>query len=229
MSDTKCPKCARAKTFAVDDPELKGEWKICDKCRIRELEQSLRQTEQQLVAAKAAVVKFLSASGHELCHENRQELAHAFDIEPNDVTQGLPPESEFAVRCIEYRKQLYGCDGPGSDSEAFNAELARLRDVIKLLEDQAGWTTDERLRTIKACYDTAIMALEASNQACEEMRANIASLRAENERQHRELITAGERWKKLTDDMRWLSDEFTDEMLRHMHEAKKIALQMDRP
>ena len=77
-----------------------------------------------------AVVKYLSAKGHDLCHENRQELAQAFGIEPNDLTQGLPPESEFAVRCVEYRKQLYGCDGPGSELEVYQAECQRLQNEI---------------------------------------------------------------------------------------------------
>jgi hypothetical protein len=107
-----------------------------DQCRINECE-------QQLKANKAAVQKFFDAQGNDLCHELRHELAHAFGIEPNDCTQGLPPEAEFAVRCVQYRKQLYGPDGPGSEQEAYeallkekDAELARLTNAL-LAEKEA--------------------------------------------------------------------------------------------
>lgn len=58
-------------------------------------------------------------------------------FKPEYLTQGLPPESEFALRCIEYRKQLYGCDGPGSDEEVYQAELIRCRNGHDELVDLA--------------------------------------------------------------------------------------------
>ena len=58
-------------------------------------------------SAQAEVRKFLMASGHDLCHENRRELAEAFGL--TDVLP-KPPENrhEFRERCHEYEDQIYG-------------------------------------------------------------------------------------------------------------------------
>ena len=60
---------------------------------------------------RAAVIKFLAATGHDLCHENRRELAEAFGL-PSGQWPCLPPEKEFRERCDRYRQELYGADGP---------------------------------------------------------------------------------------------------------------------
>ncbi len=98
-------------------PSTDAEWRAYyeEKCRAqrKEIDVLVREAvAAEREACKSAVLKFLSAKGHDLCHENRQELALAFGIEPNDFTQGLPPEAEFERRCHEFRQQLYGCDGP---------------------------------------------------------------------------------------------------------------------
>lgn len=60
---------------------------------------------------REAIRKFLSDNGHELCHENRKELALAAGIDLGiEPWPTLPPESEFRNRCEGFRQQLYGCD-----------------------------------------------------------------------------------------------------------------------
>lgn len=83
-------------------------------------------TQKALAELKEAVAKFLNATGHDLCHENRAELAAAAADLPTPNPE-LPPEEEFAKRCEEYRKQLYGHNGSES--------AARLQhDRTKVLE-----------------------------------------------------------------------------------------------
>lgn len=69
---------------------------------------------------REAVRKFLFSAGHELCHENRRELALAAGIELPGIEAWpmLPPESEFDRRCQVYRKELYGPDQPTPSNAA---------------------------------------------------------------------------------------------------------------
>lgn len=100
-----------------------------------EFENKLAKSEAENARLRIAVEKYLCAKSHDLCHENRQELALAFGL-PNDCERGLPPEQEFAIRCIEYRKQLYGSDGPGSDEEVYLDEIKRLRAELADCQDR---------------------------------------------------------------------------------------------
>lgn len=109
----------------------------CPACRfgtaeadVKRLTAELYRLAEQSGRRLAAVRKYLSAAGHALCHENRRELASAFGLEDEEATEdwpGLPPEGEFALRCIEYRQDLYGHPGPGSDAEAYEQEITRLK------------------------------------------------------------------------------------------------------
>lgn len=71
----------------------------------------LSSDDSQYQSLKHAVIKFLKANGHDLCHENRKELAAVvgFDLgkEPWPL---LPSEREFESRCCQYRQELYGTD-----------------------------------------------------------------------------------------------------------------------
>lgn len=58
---------------------------------------------------EAAIREFLAADGHDLCHLNRDKLAAAVGMAK--TYPRLPPECEFAAKCEEYRKWLYGSDG----------------------------------------------------------------------------------------------------------------------
>jgi hypothetical protein len=82
----------------------------------------------ELVKQREAVKKFLSASGHDLCHENRAELAAAFGLELPQA--GLAGEGDFALRCIEYRKSLYGPGGPSTDLEAYADRVRELEEQV---------------------------------------------------------------------------------------------------
>lgn len=95
----------------------------------------MAQLQDQLQAQTEAVKKFLSATGHDLCHENRAELAAAFGLEVPPGFPRLPPENEFALRCVEYRKSLYGPDGPGSDQEVYETRIRTLERIINELNN----------------------------------------------------------------------------------------------
>lgn len=75
---------------------------------------------------EAAIHKFLAAKGHDLCHENRLELAAAINFPTDPTWPMLPSPQEFAERCIVYRQQLYGPDGPGSETEVWEAKVRQL-------------------------------------------------------------------------------------------------------
>ena len=55
---------------------------------------------------ESAIATFLDAQGHDLCHENRKELAKVIGREY------VPPEAvsrcEFAEGCLKYQEQIYG-------------------------------------------------------------------------------------------------------------------------
>lgn len=53
---------------------------------------------------KLAVLRFLKADGHDLCWENRKELAQLVGYEEEDKT--VPSWCEFMTKCAEYRKSL---------------------------------------------------------------------------------------------------------------------------
>jgi hypothetical protein len=59
-----------------------------------------------LARQRAAVATFLTAEGHDLCHENRVALAQAFGL-ANRVP-ALATAEEFAAGCARYQEQIYG-------------------------------------------------------------------------------------------------------------------------
>jgi hypothetical protein len=57
---------------------------------------------------RAAIKKFLGASGHDLCHENRLELWRALG-DPGEPPVPVPVAREdFRKGCIQYEAELYG-------------------------------------------------------------------------------------------------------------------------
>jgi ribosomal protein S27AE len=62
--------------------------------------------DEEIERNHAAVAKYLSATNHDLCHENRKELAEAFGIADGfkcDLTF-----EEFADGCRQYQSKLFG-------------------------------------------------------------------------------------------------------------------------
>ncbi len=103
--------------YRADVNELLEEIDRLSKCNDNQLKVIKNQESQidhyvsQTVKLRHAVTKFLEAKGNDLCHENRYELANAFDITlPEDGWPCLPSEEEFEQRCNQYRKELYGYD-----------------------------------------------------------------------------------------------------------------------
>lgn len=86
---------------------------------------ALCATAKDVDILRAAVAEFLTAKGHDLCHENRRELAAAAglsDLADPPVFPMLPPEPEFAARCALYRTAVYGnhpADEPAAMAEVF--------------------------------------------------------------------------------------------------------------
>lgn len=87
---------------------------------------------------RTAVAEYLDAEKQELCHVNRNKLAHAIGRYSANYPQ-LSPEKEFAVGCILYRKELYGPDGPseehpeGSELDLLIEENSKLKAEIQNL------------------------------------------------------------------------------------------------
>lgn len=75
---------------------------------------------------REAVRKFLTAGGHDLCHENRRELAAAFGLE--DLVPPVVSQADFALGCVRYRREIYGPDGPGSEGDVFSYAVRSLAD-----------------------------------------------------------------------------------------------------
>lgn len=76
------------------------------KCEKHPLCEALQLLKEQ----KAAVKKFLEAEGHDLCHENRCELAEAFGLE--DLAPRLVTRDEFVAGCKRYQDKIYGLKTP---------------------------------------------------------------------------------------------------------------------
>jgi hypothetical protein len=87
-------------TKAVGGPDYdKSEW---------------RDLEAALAAQRQAVRAFLEASGQDLCHENRRDLAAAFGLP--ELAPALVGEDEFRRGCAAYRRHLYGGPPAGAPS-----------------------------------------------------------------------------------------------------------------
>lgn len=118
-------------------------WHNPDYCPSCQAESDAVYLRAENLRLRDAVNKFLAASGHDLCHENRKELAAAFGLD--FVFPSLPPEQEFAEQCIAYRLSLYGHDGPKSETEVWEnkirfleAEVARLKEQLDKLRNDWG-------------------------------------------------------------------------------------------
>lgn len=112
---------------------------------VHRIQQAIDEATAEL---RAAIAKFLDADGHDLCHDNRQYLALAIG-RPNDLQRGLPPEQEFAERCIQYRQDLYGHQGPGSDAEIYEARIQELKNCLTKVQDEL---TNVQPHIPQACY-----------------------------------------------------------------------------
>lgn len=93
------------------------------------LEEDLALLIREREALRDAIKKFLSAEGHDLCHENRRELAAAAGLK--STWPSLVSEQEFAERCIKYRLELYGHDGPGSETEVWEKKFEKLAFLMR--------------------------------------------------------------------------------------------------
>ena len=71
---------------------------------------------------ESAIATFLDAQGHDLCHENRRELAKAIGREYTHPE--LVSRLEFAEGCLRFQQQVYGFDKP-KVAESHNSRLHR--------------------------------------------------------------------------------------------------------
>jgi hypothetical protein len=106
---------------------------------------------------RAAVEKFLKADGHDLCHEERRELASAFGL-AHMLPRAPATVEEFAKGCEDYMTQLYGrCPVAALRDAAFAVARVWDRQCGRVFESMGN--ENPRAQAIEAAIDTLKKAL----------------------------------------------------------------------